>query len=182
MNFIFGFLYYVGVYTETGWQYSGYMYYSDPAKHWRFDEVFEYDAKLHEKYPSMTDEITEFDFANETTVLSYHMSPTTFDWSCDIVPVPSWWAPDYLYSDTTYLGIKMINNILCDVYSTDNIWPGSTIESYISRNDGSFIRLLFDQPSNDFYLDVINMTTVESIDSSTWNIPETIQTAAPECS
>jgi len=33
------------------------MYYSDFAKHWRFDEIFLYDAELIAKYPALTDEV-----------------------------------------------------------------------------------------------------------------------------
>jgi len=127
-------------------------------------------------------QITEFDFANETTVLSYHMSPTTFEWSCDVVGVPQWWAPDYLYfNTTTYKGSKTINGIECDEYATTNIWPSSTVLTYINKADQSFVRLYFDQPFNSFYLNVIDMSEQEAMDDSTWLVPSAIQAANPQC-
>lgn len=158
---------------QTNFDSVGYMYYSETLKKWRFDVVFQYNAASIAAHPGAA-EMVEFDFtANDGTLLySYYFDPNTFAWACFPIPLPKRWSYDYL-DDGQYVGIELVNGVPMDVFRNDDVWPGSSIYTYTHL--GQIRRWLFDQPFNDYYIDLLEVTPVDVTSwGKTFDIPPTL--------
>mmetsp|Transcript_25139 Transcript_25139/g.31982 ORF Transcript_25139/g.31982 Transcript_25139/m.31982 type:complete len:179 (-) Transcript_25139:218-754(-) len=122
----------VGKFTYDGCVFSGFMYYSDPLKQLRTDELFAWNTS------SLCDKILngflfeqDFNVFNDGYIYNYALPVGTATLKCALIDLPYWWEPNYLQHGT-YIGNKTVEGIECYQYNNTDVFIAGNVITYVS--------------------------------------------------
>lgn len=126
-------------------QHSGYFYYNAESKHLRTDWMFGTDCSAKNGGDEWSGKVVIND-ADQRQIRNYHLPRnSSSEWTCNLIPSPFWWEPDYLQHGTiigqqniTFYGLQpMVTN----VYNNTGLFLAGSVLTHVEESTNKIRRM-----------------------------------------
>ena len=144
---------------DRGCHHSGWMYYNDTAKMLRTDWLFGPSCPIGET-ESIRMKIDVND-GHAKHIRNYIMPAPNATFECNFIPLPYWWAADYLRKPTTTRNGTAVVELLsggspvpCDVFRSTDVFIAGYVLTYVSQKYNTIVRMKVVQGyGEDYFVD-----------------------------